>query len=140
MEGPPPRRCARIAVFEVVLMSSVLALPWLLSSSSGESSQRKVARLKLEALEAKFDANPGSESLAADLQREYVHAGRDDEVQRVFEEHRPALSLKEAGREQMLRDQLAQSNETSARRSRARLPPSSSTSRPMTASPPGSTG
>ena len=67
----------RIGVFEVVLMSSVLALPWLLSSSSGESSQGKIARLKLEALESKFKADPGSESLANDLQREFSARGRD---------------------------------------------------------------
>jgi len=100
----------RIAVFEVVLMSSVLALPWLLSSSSGESTQGKVARLKLEALESKFKADPGSESLAADLQREYYNLGREADAQRVFEQHRHARTLKEVGREQMLRERLAQDN------------------------------
>ena len=103
----------RIAVFEVVLMSSVLALPWLLSSSSGESSQGKIARLKLEALESKFKADPGSEALAGDLQREFSARGREVDAQRVFEEHRRARSLKLAGREQLLRDQLANSNERS---------------------------
>ncbi len=100
----------RIGVFEVLLMSSVLGLPWLLSSSSGESTQGKVARLKLEALESKFQAAPGSESLAAELQREYAYAGRDADAQRVGEQHRHARTLKEVGREQLLRDQLAQTN------------------------------
>lgn len=102
------RIIARIAVFEVVLMSSVLVLPWLLSSSSGESPQMKVARLKRESLQAKFDANPGSDSLAGELQREYLQAGKREEAQQVFEKHRQALSLKEAAREQSLREQLAQ--------------------------------
>ena len=101
----------RIVVFEVVLMSSVLALPWLLSSSSGESTKGRIARLKLEALESKFKADPGSESLAGELQREYVYAGREADAQQVFEQHRRARSLKEAGREQLLRDQLAKTNE-----------------------------
>lgn len=101
----------RIVVFEVVLMCSVLALPWLFSSSSGESPQMKVARLKMESLQSKFDANPGSESLAADLQHEYLRAGREEEAKAVFEKHRQALSLKEAGRELALREQLASQRE-----------------------------
>jgi Flp pilus assembly protein TadD len=99
---------ARIVVFEVVLLSSVLALPWLLTSSSGESSQQKIARLKLDALRAKFDANPGSESLSNDLQREYALLGREEDAQKVAELHRHALSLVQAGREQLLRQQLAE--------------------------------
>ena len=98
----------RIAVFEVVLMSSVLFLPWLLTSRSGESSQAKIARLKLDSLRAKFDANPGSDSLSDELQREYGETGRADDAQKVFEKHHVAYSLKQAGREQALRDQLAE--------------------------------
>ena len=107
------RVVVRIIVFEVVLMSSVLLLPWVLSSSSGESPQMKGARLKLEALRAKFDANPGSESLFNDLQREYESAGRPDDAQLIVEKHRHALSLTEAGREQMLRAQLGERHERS---------------------------
>ena len=99
---------ARIVVFELLLMSSVLGLPWLLSSSDGESSQMKVARLKFEAHRAKFDADPGSESLSNDLQREYFELGRDDDAQKVAQRHRQALSLGQAGTEQRLREQLAQ--------------------------------
>lgn len=102
------RVVTRIAIFEVVLMGSVLALPWILSSSNGETSQMKVARLKFEALRAKFEADPGSASLAAELQNEYAYQGKDAEAQQVLEKHRRALSLKEAGLEQRLRDQLAQ--------------------------------
>ena len=103
----------RVVIFELVLMSSVLALPWILSSSSGESPQMKVARLKLESLQAKFEADPGSESLASDLQREYSRRGREDDLTKLLEKHRRALSLKEAGREQALRDQLALTHERS---------------------------
>ncbi len=102
-----------IVLFEVVLMGSVLALPWFLSSSSGESPQMKVARLKLESLQAKFEADPGSESLAMELQREYLQRGREEDVKKLLEKHRRALSLKEAGREQALRDQLALTHERS---------------------------
>ncbi|MDP1827578.1 MAG: RDD family protein [Archangium sp.] len=102
------RLVVRIGVFEVALMSSVLLLPWLLTSSSGESPQMKVARLKLESLQAKFDADPGSESLAAELQREYWRLDREAEVQKVIEKHRKAQSLRQAGREQSLRQQLAE--------------------------------
>ena len=107
------RLVVRIVVFEAVLMSSVLLLPWVLSSSSGESPQMKGARLKLEALRAKFDANPGSQSLAADLQREYEYAGRAEDAQRIVEKHRQALSLTEAGREQWLRAQLTEGHQRS---------------------------
>lgn len=107
------RVLVRIVLFEVVLMSSVVAFPWLLSSSNGETPKMKVARLKLESLEAKFEANQGSESLAADLQREYFAIGREDSAQRVLEKHRRALSLEEADREQSLRAQLAERIERS---------------------------
>ncbi len=103
----------RIVIFEFVLMGSVLALPWFLSSSSGESPQMKVARLKLESLQAKFEADPGSESLALELQREYFARGREDDVKQLLEKHRRALSLEEASREQALRDQLALTHERS---------------------------
>jgi uncharacterized RDD family membrane protein YckC len=101
----------RIAVFEVALMSSVLALPWILSSSSGESSQQKIARLKLDALRAKFDADPGSESLTNELQHEYHYLGREADVQQVTELHRRALIDKELGREEMLRQRLAEKHD-----------------------------
>lgn len=108
------RVLVRIVIFEAVLMSSVLALPWLLSSSSGESPQMKVARLKLESLQAKFEANPGSESLARELQREYfARGGREEDVEMLLEKHRRALSLEEAGREQALREQLSLTHERS---------------------------
>ncbi len=93
-----------LAVFEVLLMVSVIALPWLLSSSSGESPQMKGQRLKLEALQAKFNANPGSDSLANELQRELQRAGRREELQAVSEKHAQALGRKEAEREQRLRE------------------------------------
>ncbi len=100
-----------IGVFEFFLMGSVLALPALLTSSSGESSEGKIARLKLESLKAKFDANPGSDSLAADLQREYDYRGLEAESRAVAEKHVRALSLKEANREEELRVKLAQTHD-----------------------------
>lgn len=100
-----------IGVFEFFLMGSVLALPALLTSSSGESSEGKIARLKLESLKAKFDANPGSDSLAADLQREYDYRGLEAESKAVSEKHVRALSLKEANREEELRVKLAQTHD-----------------------------
>lgn len=105
------RVLVRIVAFELVLAVSVLALPWLLSSGSGETPKMKVARLKFESLRSKFEADPGNESLAIDLQREYERLGKRDEVQQVFEKHRQALSVKEAARELSLRDQLAQGHE-----------------------------
>lgn len=100
-----------ISVFEVFLMGSVLALPALLTSSSGESAQGKIARLKLESLRAKFEANPGSDSLAADLQREYEYRGLEAEARAVLEKHRRALSTREADRELQLRERLAQTRD-----------------------------
>lgn len=102
------RVLARIVVFELVLMASVLGLPWLLTSSGGETSQQKIARLKRESLQAKFDQNPGVESLAAELQREYLRAGDEEKARAVFEKHRTARSLREASREESLRAQFAE--------------------------------
>ncbi len=107
------RVIVRIVIFELVLMSSVLGLPWFLASSSGESPQMKVARLKLESLQAKFEADPGNESLAGELQQNYFARGRQEDAKKLLEKHRRALSLKEAGREQALRDQLVLTHERS---------------------------
>lgn len=101
-------RLVRIVIFEVVLLVSVVGLPWFLTSSSGESSQQKIARLKRESLQAKFDASPGVQSLAAELEREYLRAGEDEKAKAVREKHRTARSLAEAGREESLRAQFAE--------------------------------
>ena len=102
-----------IAVFEVLLAVSVFGLPMLLKSSSGESSQQKIQRLKLESLQAKFDANPVSDSLSNELQRELEYAGRSADAQAVNTRHMQALSLKEVNREAQLREALAQQRERS---------------------------
>lgn len=97
---------ARIAVFEVLLVGSVLALPWLLTSRGGERADQKVARLTRETLRQRFEQNPGSEALAAELQREYLRAGLQQEADAVAQKHRTAASLREADRELRLRAQF----------------------------------
>jgi uncharacterized RDD family membrane protein YckC len=96
----------RIAVFEILLVGSVLALPWLLTARGGETPDQKISRLKRETLRQKFEQSPGSEALAADLQREYLRAGLEEEAKAVVDRHRAAASLREADRELRLRAQF----------------------------------
>jgi uncharacterized RDD family membrane protein YckC len=102
-----------LAVFEVLLALSVFGLPILLKSSSGESANQKIQRLKIEALQAKFDANPISDSLSNELQRELEYAGREADAKAVNAKHVQALSLKEVNREAQLREALSQKRERS---------------------------
>lgn len=96
----------RIVVVNVVLLALTVGLPWLMSQSTSESSQAKIARMKLESLEAKFRAAPDSNSLTEDLKREYWKLGREEDVKRVDDLHRKAASGREAQREVMLREKF----------------------------------
>lgn len=103
------RRVVRnIAIFEVVLMLSVVALPTLLTMPGGESPQARIARLKREGLEKKFHADPGNEALAAELQQEYWRAGRDDDAKQVAARHFEARRKRDASREVELRRVFAE--------------------------------
>lgn len=102
------RRVKRnVMAFEVLLFSSVLAIPWALSTRGGETAREKGARLTREALEKKFALDPGNEALARDLARAWWEAGREDQVQRVEAAHRAALSRREETREAQLRQRFA---------------------------------
>lgn len=106
------RRVIRnVVLVEVGLALAIFALPWLLSSSTGETPAQHARRLKLEALQVKFDKDPASEALTADLQYELQAAGREADVRAVFERHRKALGVKEAGREARLRAELERSHD-----------------------------
>ncbi|MEW5740020.1 MAG: RDD family protein [Myxococcota bacterium] len=96
-----------IVVFEVLLVASVLAIPWVLSSRGGETAKERGARIAREALEKKFAADPGNEALAAELERAWWQAGRDDEVRRVEQAHQTALKKREGEREALLRERFA---------------------------------
>ncbi|MGV3622102.1 MAG: RDD family protein [Archangium sp.] len=96
----------RIIVVNVVLLIISVSLPWLFAQSTSESPQAKIARMKLESLEAKFRAAPDSNSLTEDLKREYWRLGREEDVKRVDEVHRKAASGREAQRELMLREKF----------------------------------
>lgn len=98
----------RIGVVQVLLIASVLVLPWLMTQKTGETSREKIARLKLDTLESKFRAAPDSNSLTEDLKREYWKLGREEDVKRVDELHTKAISGREAQRELMLRDAFDQ--------------------------------
>lgn len=96
-----------VVLVQVGLAVSVLALPWLLTSKGGETSQQRIARLKLESLEKKFEASPASASLAGDLQREYWALGRNTDADQVEQRHLAALKTLQAGREAELRERFA---------------------------------
>lgn len=98
-----------IVVFELLLFSSVLALPWLLTSRGGETPRERGARLTREALEKKFALDPGNETLALELQRAWWQAGRDDEARRVEAAYLAALKKKQGDRETLLRERFAAS-------------------------------
>ncbi|MFZ5441149.1 MAG: RDD family protein [Myxococcota bacterium] len=106
------RRVIRnVVLFEGLLVLGIFGLPALLSASTGETPTQRAQRLKLESLQAKFERDPASESLAADLQLELQRAGREAELGAVVGRHRQALSLKEADHEARLRAQFAQTRE-----------------------------
>lgn len=96
-----------VVIVQVVLAASVLGLPWVLTSKGGETSQQRIARLKLENLEKKFQASPASTSLAGDLQREYWARGRNADAEKVEQQHLAALKTLQAGRETELRERFA---------------------------------
>jgi uncharacterized RDD family membrane protein YckC len=97
-----------IVVFEVVLFTSVVAIPWLLTRHGGETPKERGARLTREALEKKFAADPSNEALAVELQRSWWQAGRDDEASRVEKAYVAARQRKESEREASLRQHFAQ--------------------------------
>jgi uncharacterized RDD family membrane protein YckC len=97
-----------VIIFEVVCALSVLGVPALLMSKGSETPSEKAQRLKTEALRAKFDATPQSESLAKDLEYELRAAGRFEDAKQVWDKHVEALSLREAKREEDLRAMLAE--------------------------------
>lgn len=97
-----------VVVVEVLLVLAVYVSPLVLMAKTGESPQARGQRLKLEALQSKFDKEPGSESLARDLIIGYRNAGRVEEAEAVRTRHREAMSLKEVKREEDLRAQMAQ--------------------------------
>lgn len=96
-----------IAVFEVLLVASVVALPWVLTSRGGETARERGARLTREALEKKFAADPGNEALAVELQRAFWQAGRDDDAKKVEAAHLAALKKQQGDREARLRERFA---------------------------------
>lgn len=100
-------RVARnVALAEVVLAASVFGLPYVVTARGGETTTQRIARHKLEALEAKFQASPGSVSLFQELEREYWRLGRKDDVERVGRQHRAALVALQGQREAELRATL----------------------------------
>lgn len=103
------RRAVRrnIVVFEVFLFASVVAIPWFLTSRGGETARERGARLTREALEKKFAADPGNETLAAELERAWWQAGRADEMKKVEAAHLAALKKKQGEREALLRERFA---------------------------------
>lgn len=100
-----------VAIVEVVLVLGVYASPFVLAMPGGETSLQKGQRLKIEALQAKFDRDPGSDSLARDLQNELWRANRLDDAKQVQQRHREALSLKEVKREEELRAKFEQTHD-----------------------------
>lgn len=96
-----------IVVFEVLLVASVVAIPWALSSRGGETAKERGARIAREALEKKFALDPGNEALARELSRAWWQAGRDDEMRKVEQAHLAALRKKEGEREASLRERFA---------------------------------
>lgn len=100
------RVVATIVIIDVVLLTLSVGLPWLMAQSTSESPKAKVARLKLEALESKFLAAPESNQLANELMRAYSREGREEDVRRIAELHKTAISGREAERELKLREQL----------------------------------
>jgi uncharacterized RDD family membrane protein YckC len=100
-----------VAIVEVVLVLGVYASPFVLAAKGGETSVQKGQRLKVESLQAKFDRDPGSESLARELQTELWRANRLEDAKQVAQRHREAMSLKEVKREEELRAQFAQAKD-----------------------------
>jgi tetratricopeptide (TPR) repeat protein/uncharacterized RDD family membrane protein YckC len=110
--GAQRRRVVRnVLLAEVVLAASVLGLPYLVTARGGETTRERIARHKLEALEAKFQASPGSMALFRDLEREYWRLGRKDDAERVGRQHRAALTAMQGQREAELRARLAESGD-----------------------------
>ncbi|MFO0595615.1 MAG: RDD family protein [Myxococcaceae bacterium] len=95
-----------VIIAEVVLALSVLGVPFVLTSKGSESPEEKIARMRLEGLQAKFDKYPDSEQLTDDLRAELEAQGRKAESDAVAQKHREVLSLKMASREQELRMKL----------------------------------
>lgn len=94
----------RIVAVQVLLLAVTVGLPWLMSQRTSESPREKIARLKLESLEAKFRAAPQDNALARELTREYRNQYREEDARRIDDAHRAAISGREAERELSLRE------------------------------------
>ena len=99
-------RVRNIAAFQVLLVALAFAVPWGLSARGGETTSQQVARLKRQALQAKFDADPANRPLAEELQDALLSAGREEEAKAVAQKHRAALLKRDAEREVELRQRL----------------------------------
>jgi uncharacterized RDD family membrane protein YckC len=103
------RRVVRnVVIFELLCIVAVFASPYIVTTRFTETTAEKGARMRIDALRSKFNTNPESASLAANLQDELLRSGRGEEAKQVADKHREALSLKEARREETLRARLAE--------------------------------
>jgi tetratricopeptide (TPR) repeat protein len=86
---------------------SIVGMPWVLTRKTGREDLDRVARVKLQALEAEYAATPTNDKLFNDLARAYRAAGRDDDLKRLFDERGQRLMKREAEREKNLREMFA---------------------------------
>lgn len=97
----------KLVVVEVLLLASVAGLPWLLTRKTGGEALDRVARVRLQALEAEYAAKPTNDKLYNQLAREYRAAGREADLQRLKDERGARLMKRETEREQSLREMFA---------------------------------
>lgn len=106
------RRVLRnVVLVELALGLALFAFPTLMNHGGGERAATKVERLKLEAVRAKFERDPASSSLHAELVQLLGNAGRDVEAKEVTARHAQALGVKELDREGRLRERFAQQHD-----------------------------
>jgi tetratricopeptide (TPR) repeat protein/uncharacterized RDD family membrane protein YckC len=99
----------KVIIVEVVLLSSLAALPWLLTrkTGAGQETYDRVARIRIKSLEAEYSAKPNSDKIFNDLAREYRMAGRDEDLQKLMDQKDARLMKRETEREKNLREMFA---------------------------------
>jgi uncharacterized RDD family membrane protein YckC len=76
-------RIVRVVVFELLLASGVVALPWLLGRRSG-STEEYADRITRQRLEKELERAPSNEVTAQQLAEAYRKAGRPEDAEKVL--------------------------------------------------------
>ena len=97
-----------VIIFQLFTLIAIGALPWLLTIRFGESSEVRIARIKRENLQKKFEHDPANRALAQDLRDELNRVGLREEADAVIKKFGEAQSAKEAARETQLRKTLSE--------------------------------